>query len=143
MASPRSLPANYPPVLATQIFKSEAQRQAGILRQEVVTDLLSILAESREAPVRNRLVKLVEANLKAGLVAVQKAEDLWPDLDEAKEVIEGDGETKPAVVRKHLKVLEQFNRVHQRSLTLLKESFQHIRVILDRVQPPPEIPRGG
>jgi hypothetical protein len=52
MANSRTLPANYPQRLATQILKSEAQRQAGILRQEVVTELLSILAESREAPVQ-------------------------------------------------------------------------------------------
>jgi hypothetical protein len=134
--SARTIPANYPGTLGIQILKAEAQRQASMLRQEVVTDLLSILSETRETNVRNRLIKLVEANLRAGLTAAQKAEDSWPEAAEAKELLENRKDAKPAVARKQLKVFEQCDRVHRRSLALLNDSFDHIRVILDRLQVP-------
>jgi hypothetical protein len=128
-----------------QILRAEAQRQMSMLRQEVAVDLLGILSQSREAPARQRIIKLTEAHLRAGITAAERAEHLWPDVDGVKTAIEGEEETKPAAAKKHLRVFDQMDRVHQRSLSLLHESFEHIRVILDRVQPmePSPVPKSS
>jgi hypothetical protein len=132
----RNLPVNYPQPLATQILKAEGHRQASMLRQEIVTDLLGVLNEAREPGTRVRLLKLIESNLKSGMTAAEKAEELWPTLQDVREVLTADTEAKPAATRKHLTLFEQFDKVHHRSLELLKSSFEHIHVILDRLQPP-------
>jgi hypothetical protein len=106
-----------------------------MLRQEVATELLSLLADAQDLPLRQRIIKLVESNLRAGNAAAEKAESLFPELDELKQKLESLEEVKPAVVKKHLKAFEQFARVQERSLALLHESFDHIRLILERVKP--------
>lgn len=134
--SPKTIPGNYPQPLGTQILKAETFRQISILRQEMATELLSILADAREPAVRSRLIRLIEANLSAGLTTARRAEDLWPDLDEAKEIIESAG-AKPSVAQRNLKLFLQFNDLQTRTLQLLNDSFGHVRLILDRVQPAP------
>jgi hypothetical protein len=131
----RTLPANFPQPLGSQILRADTQRQLSILRQEVVTELLSLLADAQDARQRQRIIKLIETNLRAGNAAAEKAENLFPNLDEVKQKLESQEEVKPAVVKKHLKAFEQFARVQERSLTLLHESFDHIRLILERVKP--------
>jgi len=141
--SARSIPPNYPQPIGTQLLKADAQRQISIVRQEVVTDLLSVLADLREPQVRQRLVKVIESNLRAGLTAAEKAESLWPELQAVQESLAAKADLKPALAKKHLKLFEQFDRVQRRSLALLAESFDHIRVILDRLQPPDSPPSGS
>lgn len=133
--TPRSIPTNYPQPLGTRIQKADAQRQASVLRQEFVTELVSILSETKEPAVRGRLLRLIASNLKLGMTAARKAEDLWPELEDVKELVEKNGEAKPAVAKKHLRLFEQFDRVQRRSLALLENSFENIQVILDRTQP--------
>jgi len=134
--SPRTIPANYPQPLGTQMLKAETQRQIAMVRQEVVTELLSILGETHETGVRSRLIKLVEANLRSGLAATRKAEDLWPELEEAREAIEKHAGEKAAMVKKHLSLFDQLDRIQRRYLDILHHSFDNIQVILDRLQPP-------
>lgn len=107
-----------------------------MLRQEIVTDLLGILNETREPGIRVRLFKLIESNLRAGVTASEKADELWPTLQEVREVLTADTKAKPAAMRKHLTLFEQLDKVHHRSLELLESSFEHIQVILERLQPP-------
>ena len=134
--TPKSIPANYPQPLGTQILKADGHLQASILRQEIVTDLLGILNETREPAVRSRLVRLVEGYLKAGVAAAHKAEELWPSLEEAKETFAALPDLKPSLAKKHLKQFEQFDGVQHRSLDLLEASFGNIRVILERLRGP-------
>jgi hypothetical protein len=137
----RTLPANYPQPLATQILKADGHRQASILRQEIVTELLGVLSEAREPGIRVRLIRLVEAHLKAGRNAAAKAEELWPEIDTVKEILTAKADAKPAASKKHLALFEQFDKVHHRSIELLENSFQNIALILDRLQPPdPDAP---
>jgi hypothetical protein len=131
----RSIPANYPQPLGSRIQKAEALRQASVLRQEFVTELVAVLAQSKETPVRDRLIKLIETNLRLGMAAARKAEDLWPELAEVREIVEKNA-AKPSTARKHLKLFEQFDRVQRRSLALLENSFENIQLILERSQPP-------
>ena len=140
--SGRNIPATFPQPSGNQILKADAQRQISMLRQEMVTDLLSILSDSREASVRGRLIKLIEANLRHGWAAARRAEDLWPSLDDVRQIIEKRSDIKPAAARKHLKLFEQLDRVQHRSLALLSHSFENIRLILDRIQPTePVVPK--
>lgn len=131
----RNLPANYPQPLASQILKAEAHRQASMVRQEVVTDLLTVLSEAREPGVRLRLIRLIEANLKTGVAAAEKAEELWPTVQDVRDVLTSDTEAKPSALRKHLTLFEQLDKVHHRSLELLESSHEHIEVILERLRP--------
>src|SRR6266404_3323766 len=101
MATLRSLPVNYPQPLAAQILKADFRRQASMLRQEIVSDLLGVLTEAREPNVRRRLAKLIEANLKLGIAAASKEENLWPEIDQVKEIVGGRPEIKPATAKKH------------------------------------------
>ena len=133
--TPRSIPANFPQPLGNQILKAESQRQASMLRQEFAADLIAVLTESREPGTRGRLIQLVESHLRLGIRAARKAEDLWPELEEVRDVVAKKAEAKPALARKHLKLFEQFDRVQQRSLALLENSFENIQLILDRIQP--------
>jgi hypothetical protein len=141
----RNVPPTFPQPLGNQIQKADTQRQVSMLRQEIVSDLLSVLGEARESGVRLRLIRLVEANLKRGLAATSKAEELWPDMQKVRAVLDGQTESKPALARKHLKVFEQADKVHRRSLDLLHSSFENIQVILDRLQPvePPSAQPGS
>jgi hypothetical protein len=132
----RSLPANYPQPIGTQILKADAQRQASMLRQEIVTDLLGLLPDTREAHVRARMVRLIESYLKSGAAAAERAEELWPDAVEVKELLAARAELKPATARKHLSLFDQLDRTHRRSLELLQDSFGNIRLILERLRPP-------
>ncbi len=109
-----------------------------MLRQEVVADLLGVLNEARENTVRLRLMKLVEGNLKAGVAAAQRAEALWPTVQEVQETVAKLPQLKPALAKRHLTLFNQLDRVQRRSLVLLTDSFANIRVILDRVRPPEE-----
>jgi len=52
------------------------------------------------------------------------------------EIVAKQPDLKPALAKRHLKLFDQLDRVHRRSLGLLADSFGHIRVILDRIQPP-------
>jgi hypothetical protein len=133
--TPRTIPANYPQPLGTQILKADAQRQFSMLRQEIVTDLLAVLSDAREPQVRARLIKLVETHLHSGLAAANKAQALWPELEHVKEIIAKDTDTKPSVAKRHLHVFERLDRVQRRSLDLLHDSFENIQLILDRVRP--------
>jgi hypothetical protein len=133
--SPRTLPANYPQPLAAQVLKADSHRQTSMLRQEFITDLLSLMADLREPAIRSRLVKMIESNLKTGLAAAAKAEEMWPSLDEATEMVANKPEIKPAAAKKHLKLFAQFDKVHRRSLDLLNGSFANVEVILKRLQP--------
>ena len=130
--TPRTLPANYPQPLGTQMLRADFQRQFSMLRQEIVSDLLGVLTEAYEPAIRAQVLKLIENHLRSGLAAARKAEDLWPDLEDARETISGT-ELKPAVQRRHLKLFEQFDRVQRRSWPLLNDSFANVRLILDRV----------
>jgi len=121
--------------LGNQIQKADTQRQVSMLRQEMMSDLLSVLGEARENGVRLRLIRLVELNLKRGLAATSKAEELWPDMQKVRTILDGQSESKPALARKHLKIFEQADKVHRRSLDLLHSSFENIQLILDRLQP--------
>lgn len=116
-------------------MKADAHLQASVLRQEFVTELVAVLAESREGSVRTRLIKLIEANLRMGMAEARKAESLWPEMGEVRESVEKNA-AKPAVARKHLKLFEKFDRVQRRSLALLENSFENIELILERTQPP-------
>ena len=136
----RTIPASFPQPLGNRLLNADTQRQISILRQEVVTELLAVLGEVREGGVRTRLIKIIETNLRQGLAAARRSEELWPSVDEVKQTIQARPETKPALVNKHLKLFEQYDRVQHRSLGLLADSFEHIRVILDRVQPPEPMP---
>jgi hypothetical protein len=138
MATTRAVPANYPQPLGTSMLKADAQRQISMLRQETVTELLSILAETHEPAIRLRLIKLIENQLRSGLAAVERAEDLWPSLQDAREVILTP-DRKPAVQKRHLRVYEQLDRVQRRSWELLHDSFDNVRLILDRVQAAPRL----
>jgi hypothetical protein len=131
----RNVPPTYPQALGYPILKADACRQASMLRQEFVTDLLSALGDSRESAVRLRLIRLIQSNLKTGLAAAGKAEDLWPGLDDAKEALAAQAGAKPAMAKKHLRLFEQLDKVHHRSLDLLHGSFENIQLILDRLQP--------
>lgn len=131
----RNLPASYPQPLGSQILKADAQRQLSMVRQEVVTDLLTLLTSVRDPSVRERLVKLLEAHLKSGISAAQRSQDLWPEAEAVKKLIESDDKRKPTASKKFLRLFEQYDRVQRRSLALLEESFGHARVILDRIQP--------
>ena len=134
--SARSIPSNYPQPVGTQMLRAEAQRQASMLRQEILTDLLSVLADAREPSVRQRLVRMAETNLRGGIRAAEKAQALWPERQELEELIAKRVDTKPAAAKKQLQLFEQLDKVHHRSMALLTDSFEHIRVILDRVHPP-------
>jgi hypothetical protein len=136
----RTIPHNYPSSLAFEMLKANVLRQASMIRQEFVTELLSVLSETHEPNVRSRLTKLIEANLKAGIAAAQKCEAGWPEMENAKQVIESKTEAKPALGKKYLKLFEQMDRVQQRSLGLLRDSFHHTQVILDRLQAPAPTP---
>src|SRR5690348_12605931 len=83
-----------------------------------------------------RLIRMIEGNLRAGITAAVKARDNWPKLPEVQQSIAQKSDLKPAAAAKFLKLFDQFDRVQVRSLTLLEESFEHIRVILDRLQAP-------
>ncbi|MFO1498454.1 MAG: hypothetical protein U1G07_08700 [Verrucomicrobiota bacterium] len=139
MGSNRTIPANYPQPLGNQLQKADAFRQASMLRQEMVTDLLAVLSEAREPGVRQRLIRLVESHLKAGMTAAQRAEDLWPTEEEAGQMIAAKPDLKPAAAKKHLKVFQQWNKVQHRSLELLESSFENISLILARLRPPEPI----
>jgi hypothetical protein len=130
----RSIPLNYPPALAAPISKADALRQISIVRQEIITDLLSLLADTHEADVRRRLIRCIESNLKAGLLSSSKAESLWPSVEDATRLIQQRQDAKPAVSRRHLSLFNQLDRTHRRSLALLQESFQHGQEILSRLQ---------
>src|ERR1051325_3312518 len=141
--STRLLPSNYPQPLASQILKADAQRQVSILRQEFATDLIGVLAEARELPVRSKLLRLIEANLSSGLAAPQRSKDLWPEGTLVKELFGESTEHKPVQAKRFLKVFEQLDRVHQRSLSILGASFENVRLILDRSQlAPPAVAKG-
>jgi hypothetical protein len=131
----RSLPAHFPQPFGSQILKAEADRQMSILRQEIVTELLGVLAEARELGVRTRLIRLVEHNLKHGLRQAEKSEEVWPELGELEAALKDGDEIKPAAAKRYLGTFQQLDKVHRRSLDLLKDSFQNIRLILDRLQP--------
>ncbi len=131
----RTIPANYPQPLGAHLLRAETQRQIGMVRQEIVTDLLSVLNEAREPNTRSRLIKLVESNLRSGLTAIRRAEDLWPELEEAQESIAKHAAEKPALAKKHLKLFESFDRVQRRYLEILHHSFANTQVILDRLHP--------
>ncbi len=137
MAQSRSLPANFPQTLGVPMLKSEAQRQISMLRQEFVTELLGVLSLAREPGLRAKLLKLVEHNLRAGIAAAERTESLWPNANDARAFLENQVETKPTTVRKQVSVFEQLDKSHTRALGLLKDSFDHTRVILDRLQPAP------
>jgi hypothetical protein len=141
MAQPRILPANYPQPLGNHVLRADVHRQMSILRQEIVTELLSVLGEAREPAVRSRLVKLIESQLRTGRAALEKAENLWPTLAEAKEAVQST-ETKPATQKRHLKLFEHFDRVQRRSWALLHDSFDNVRLIVDRVQPAERVEKG-
>jgi hypothetical protein len=131
--SPRSLPSHYPQPLATGILKAETYRQASMLRQEIALELLNILAEIKEPAIRARLVKFVESNLAAGMVAARKSRELWPEVDEAQRII-FEKCPKPASAHKNLKLFSNFDDLQQKSLRLLDDSFRNVRLILDRLQ---------
>jgi hypothetical protein len=118
------------------MLKADAQRQISMLRQELLTELLSILTEAHEPGIRARIARLVETQLRSGLLALEKAESLWPSQAEAKEVIE-EPELKPALQKRWLKVFEQLDKVQSRSCGLLRDSFANVRLILERVQAGP------
>lgn len=129
------IPVTFPQPLGMQMARSEAWRQSSILRQEFVTELLAILAEAKETGARARLIKAIQANLGAGLAAARKAEDLWPERDDVEKTLSETTDLKPAQAKKHRKLFEQLDRVHQRSLSLLENSFDSVHLILERVQP--------
>lgn len=131
----RNIPANYPQPLGNRILRADAQRQVSMVRQEMVTHLLGVLSETRDQSIRSRLIKLIESNLRSGILSARRSEGLWPSLDDARTAIEGRKDAKPAVVKKHLKLFEQYDRVQRRSLALLDDSFESVRVILERLQP--------
>jgi hypothetical protein len=133
--SARNIPANFPQPLGMQLLKADAERRASMVRQEIVTDLLAILAEARENAVRSKLVRLSQANFKTAQTCAQRARELWPDEDEIEKTFADRPEIKPVQLRKHRKLFDQLNKVHQRSLSLLDTSFEHIQLILDRLQP--------
>ena len=116
------------------LLKAEAQRQISITRQEIVSDLITVYAAAREPTVRKLLVRLIETNLRSGLVAAKRTDDLWPELQEAEAMIEEASREKPSTARKHRKLFEQLDRVQGRSLKLLHDSFDNIQLILDRMQ---------
>ena len=120
-----------------QLLRADAQRQASIARQEIVTDLLAVLTETRDTAARGKLLRLVQTNLKKGLAAAEKARAFWPDLEAIEKSFAERPDTKPAQVRKHRALLQQLDKVQQRSLALLDTSFDHIQLILDRLQPTP------
>jgi hypothetical protein len=141
--SARSIPANYPQPLGMQLLRADAQRQDSIARQEIVTDLLAVLNETRDTAVRAKLLRLVQTNLKRGLASAEKARDLWPDSEAIEKGVADRPEAKPAQLRKHRALLEQLDKVQQRSLALLDTSFEHIQLILDRLQPTPAPEQNG
>lgn len=105
------------------------------MRQEVVTDLLNILSVAQDPGIRLRLLRMIENNLRLGVASSERAKNLWPSLEDVKATVEGRPNIKPAAVKKQLKLFEQWDKVHERSLSLLSNSFGHIRVILDRLKP--------
>jgi hypothetical protein len=131
--SPRALPSNFPQPLASQILKAEAQRQQSIVRQEFATELIGILTEANEGTVRAKLMRLIEANLKSGCAAAERSRSLWPDLAAVKATFGEGSELKPVQAKRFLKAYEQLDRVHNRSLGLLADSFTNVRLILDRI----------
>jgi hypothetical protein len=133
MATTRAVPANYPQPLGSQMLRADGQRHISMLRQEILTELLSMLTEAHEPAIRSRLTRLIESQLRSGFSALQRAENLWPDSDEAREVI-GGSKLKPAVQKRHLKLFDRLDRVQRRSWDLLNDSFANVRLILDRVQ---------
>jgi hypothetical protein len=135
--SARSIPANFPQPLGMRLLRADAQRQASIVRQEIVTDLLAVLSEARDSAVRAKLLRLVQANLKKGQSSAEKARELWPD-DELIEKTFANPDAKPSQLKKQRALLEQLDKVQQRSLALLDSSFEHIQQILERLQPTPQ-----
>jgi hypothetical protein len=136
--NPKTVPASYPQPLGAHMLRADAQRLMSMMRQEIVTELLSLLADTHEAAVRQRVIRLIEGQLRSGLTALHRAKSLWPDLQEAKEAIDVP-EGKPALQKRHLQLYAQFDRVQQRSWGLLHDSFENIRLILDRVQRPERV----
>jgi hypothetical protein len=132
--TPRLLPSNYPQPLASQILKADAQRQQSMLRHEFAAELIGVLSEAREAPVRTKLTRLIETNLKSGLAAAQRSQELWPESNAAQTLFGEESELKPAQRKRFLSVFVQLDRVHRRSLSLLNDSFANIRLILDKIQ---------
>jgi hypothetical protein len=135
--SARTIPAHFPQPLGMQLLRAEAQRQASIARQEIVTDLLAVLNEVRDTAVRTKLLRLVQTHFKKGLLCAQKARELWPDSAAVEETFSERPDTKPAQLRKHRALFEQLDKVQQRSLALLDSSFEHIQLIMERLQPTP------
>jgi hypothetical protein len=131
--SPRSIPVHYPQPLATQILKAETYRQASMLRQEMATELLGILAEAREPNVRSRLIRFVESNLAAGMTAARRSEELWPDMKDAEKVI-AEKNPKPGTARKNLSLFREYDDLQRKSRRLLDDSFKNVRLILDRLK---------
>src|SRR5207248_3577328 len=99
----RSIPAHYPAPLGVQILKADAHRQASMLRQEIASELLPLLGDAREPQLRQRLVRLVENQLRAGRASAQKAGDQWPHLQDVQERLTRATDLKPAAAKKHLK----------------------------------------
>ena len=133
--SPRHIPNHYPEPLAALILKAETYRQASILRQEIVTDLIEIVTHITEPGARRKLIHLIERNLRAGLAAVEKAEKLWPDEKEAQQILQ-EKCSKPATAQKHLKLFKEFDQVTKKSLQLLHESHANIQIILEKLNVP-------
>jgi hypothetical protein len=106
-----------------------------MVRQEIVTDLLGLITDVREPAIRIRLLKLVRGHLRSGLASTQRAEQLWPALEEVKKRLQEDNSMKPAAAKRHLQLFEQLDRVQSRSLDLLHGSFDNIQLILERLQP--------
>ncbi len=131
--SPSQVPNSFPPALGFQILKSETQRQAAIIRQEILTDLVTLLDAVKDPAARKKLIGLIETHFKAGTRALEKSQELWPDTASVREEIEAQ-ETKPATQQKNLKLFEQFDAVHGKSIALLQTSFEHIHVILEKAQ---------
>ena len=131
--TPKELPVNFPQRLLIALLKSEACRQAGMIRQEILAELLDVLEQANEGSIRYRLIHSIQTNLKAGIAAAEKSESLWPGDDEAKELVQS-LEVKESIKAKHLKAFADWDRRHKRSLNLLQESFANIRIIVERIQ---------
>jgi hypothetical protein len=132
---PKELPHNFPPRLLIQMLKSETCRQAGMIRQEILTELLSIVEQTSDPSIRKRLIRLVEINLKAGLSVVEKSEELWPASADAEESFQT-LDSKESIKARHLRLYQEWDKRHARSLELLQESFSNIRLILAKARPP-------
>ena len=131
--SPRALPSTFPQPLASQILKAEAQRQLSIVRQEFAAELIGVLTEAKEGTVRAKLMRLIETNLKLGIAAAERSKNLWPESAVVQGTFGESSELKPAQAKRFLKAYEQLDRVHNRSLGLLADSFTNVRLILDRI----------